>query len=73
MARGGWVYVGGRVGNKPAQAENAAITAACKKFISEVLGPRFLPEIRRTAFNYPVAIDGKSQWQQVSVHHPLPL
>jgi hypothetical protein len=36
-----------------------AIIAACEKFIAEVLRPRFLPEIRPTAFNYPVAIDGK--------------
>ena len=36
-----------------------AITAACDKFIAEVLRPRFLPEICRTTFNYPVAINGK--------------
>lgn len=59
MARGNWVYVGGRAGNKPAQAEKAAITAACEKFIAEVLRPQFLPEIRPTEFNYPVAINGK--------------
>lgn len=59
MARGRWVYVGGRAGNKPPQAEKVAIIAACEKFIAEVLRPRFLPEIRPTAFNYPVAIDGK--------------
>jgi hypothetical protein len=59
LARGGWVYVGGRAGNKPAQAEKTAITAACDKFIAEVLKPRFLPEIHPTAFNYPVAINGK--------------
>jgi hypothetical protein len=59
LARGRWVYVGGRAGNKPPQAEKVAIIAACEKFIAEVLRPRFLPEIRRTAFNYPVAINGK--------------
>lgn len=59
MARGGWVHVGSRAGNKPAQAEKMAITAACDKFIAEVLRPRFLPEICRTTFNYPVAINGK--------------
>jgi hypothetical protein len=59
LARGGWVYIGGRAGNKPPQAEKVAITAACEKFIAEVLRPHFLPEIRPTAFNYPIAIDGK--------------
>jgi hypothetical protein len=59
LARGRWVYVGGRAGNKPPPAEKVAITAAREKFITEVLRPRFLPEIRPTAFNYPVAIDGK--------------
>ena len=59
MARGGWVYVGGRAGNKPPPAEKVAITAACEKFITEVLRPRFLPEIRPTEFNYAVAIYGK--------------
>ena len=58
MARGRWVYVGGRAGNKPPPTEKVAITAACEKFIAGVLRPRFLPEIRPTAFNYPVAIDG---------------
>jgi hypothetical protein len=32
LARVGWVYVGGRAGNKPPQAEKVAITAACEKF-----------------------------------------
>jgi hypothetical protein len=59
LARGGWVDVGVRAGNKPPQAEKVAIIAACEKFIVDVLRPRFLPEIRPTAFNYPVAIDGK--------------
>ena len=59
VARAGWVYVGGRAGNKPSPAEKAAITMACEKFIAEVLIPRFLPEIRATEFNYPVAIYGK--------------
>jgi len=58
LARGRWVYVGGRGGNKPPPTEKVAITAACEKFIAGVLRPRFLPEIRPTAFNYPVAIDG---------------
>ena len=59
MSRGVWVYVGGRAGNKPPLAEKAAITTACEKFMAEVLRPRFLPEIRPTDFNYPVAIHGK--------------
>jgi hypothetical protein len=60
MARGVWVYVGGRAGNKPPPSEKAAITEACERLIAEVLRPRFLPKIRPTAeFNYPVAIDGK--------------
>jgi hypothetical protein len=59
MARGGWVYVGGRAGNKPAAAEKVAVTLACKRFIDEVLKPRFLPEILPTEFNYPIDIYGK--------------
>jgi hypothetical protein len=59
LARGGWVYVGGRAGSKPPPVEKVAITAVCEKFITEVLRPRFLPEIHSTAFNYPIAIDGK--------------
>jgi len=59
VSRGGWVYVGGRAGNKPPLAEKAAVTTACEKFIAGVLRPRFLPEIRATEFNYPVAIHGK--------------
>ncbi len=57
-----WVYTGaGRSGARarPPAAEKAAITAACESFIAEVLKPRFLPEIRPTAFNYPVDITGK--------------
>ena len=59
VARGGWVYVGGRPGNKPSTAEKAAISATCETFIADVLRPRFLPEIRPTEFNYPIAIHGK--------------
>ena len=54
-----WVYVGGRSGNKPPVGEKLAVAAACEKFIAEVLTPRFLPEIRPTEFNYPIAIYGK--------------
>jgi hypothetical protein len=59
MARGAWVHVGGRAGNKPPAGEKSAITAACEKFIAEVLKPRFLREIQPTEFNYPIAIYGK--------------
>lgn len=39
--------------------EKAAIAAACERFIAEWLKPRFLPEIRRTKFNYPVDLFGR--------------
>jgi glutathionyl-hydroquinone reductase len=39
--------------------EKAAIAARCDGFIKEILKPRFLPEIRRTQFNYPVDIFGR--------------
>ena len=45
----------------PPDPEKALITAACQRFIDEVLKPRFLPTIRPTQFNYPVDILGK--WQ----------
>jgi hypothetical protein len=59
MARAGWVYVGGRADKRPLATEKSVITAACEKFIADVLKPRFLPEIRPTQFNYPIAIYGK--------------
>ena len=54
-----WGYAGERLGNKPSAAEKARVSATCERLIVEVLTPRFLPEIRPTAFNYPVAITGK--------------
>lgn len=39
--------------------EKAAIAGTCERFIEEVLRPRFLPEIPRTQFNYPVDLFGK--------------
>jgi len=39
--------------------EKATVAAVCERFIVEILKPRFLPEIRRTEFNYPVDIFGK--------------
>ena len=59
MVRRRWVYVGGRTGNKPSDAERRAITVACERFIEDVLKPGFLPEIRPTEFNYCVDIFGK--------------
>jgi hypothetical protein len=47
------------VRTKPlAPAEKAAIAETCAQFISSTLKPRFLPEIRPTAFNYPIDIIG---------------
>ncbi len=54
-----WVYVGLRAGNKPSIMEKSHVAAACEELIANVLKPRFLPEIRPTAFNCPVAIYGK--------------
>jgi hypothetical protein len=45
----------------PSESEKARITAACQRFIDEILKPRFLPAVQPTAFNYPVDIQGK--WQ----------
>ena len=59
MARGDWVYVGGRAGNKPPAGAKSAITAACEQFIADVLKRRFQPAICPTEFNYPIAICGK--------------
>ncbi len=39
--------------------EKAAIAAACERFITGTLKPRFLPEICPTPFNYPIDISGK--------------
>jgi hypothetical protein len=40
-------------------AEQQSIIAACETFIVAVLKPRFLPEIRPTAFNYQIDIRGE--------------
>jgi hypothetical protein len=42
----------------PSVAEKAHITAACQRFIDEVLKPKFLPAVQPTSFNYPVDIRG---------------
>ena len=39
--------------------DKKAVAERCERFIAEVLVPRFLPEIRPTGFNYPVALHGK--------------
>ncbi len=44
---------------KPSPTEKAAITKACEALITETIIPKYLPEIRPTEFNYPVAIYGK--------------
>jgi hypothetical protein len=45
----------------PSDSEKVHITAACQRFIDDVLKPKFLPTIRPTRFNYPIDILGK--WQ----------
>jgi hypothetical protein len=42
MARGQWVYAGGRAGKKPSFHEKLAITAACDRLITDVLSSRYL-------------------------------
>ncbi|HKM62643.1 MAG TPA: hypothetical protein VJY39_09150 [Acidisphaera sp.] len=39
--------------------EKTAIAERCERFIAVTLKPRFLPEIRPTAFNYAVDIYGR--------------
>jgi glutathionyl-hydroquinone reductase len=50
----GWVW-----GKSLAAEEKAAIAATCDRFVAEILKPRVLPEIRPTAFDYPIDIFGK--------------
>jgi hypothetical protein len=59
VSRKQWVRVRVQAGQKPPTPEKEVITAACERFLAEVLRPRFLPEIQPTSFNYPVAITGK--------------
>ena len=59
MARGRGTYRGGRAGHTPSESEKRAVNQACEALITDVLKPRFLPEIRPTQFNYPVDIFGK--------------
>src|SRR6266566_4126234 len=52
--QGRWVRV------EPLAADQkSAIATSCERFIAEFLRPRFLPEIRPTAHNYPVALFGR--------------
>jgi hypothetical protein len=59
MGRGQWVWAPQRSQPKPPESEKTAITAACERFIADVLKPRYLPRIEPTSFNYPVDIYGK--------------
>ena len=42
----------------PSEAEKQAIFAVCEAFISDVLKPRFLPQVRPTEWNYVIDIHG---------------
>jgi hypothetical protein len=54
-----WVWAPKRIRVLPPEGEKAAIIAACDKFVTEVLKPRFLPSVRPMEFNYPVDLYGK--------------
>jgi len=59
MRKPGWVWAPKQFRALPPAREKATIIAACDKFVTDVLKPRFLPSIRPTKFNYPVDIYGK--------------
>jgi hypothetical protein len=59
MRKTGWGWARARGRAVPAEGEKARIIATCDKFVAEVLVARFLPEIRPTKFNYPIALYGK--------------
>lgn len=48
------------------KADKARISARCDEFIVRVLAPRFLPEIRPTPFNYPIALMGRWRGERFS-------
>lgn len=48
------------------KADKARISARCEEFIAGVLMPRFLPEIRPTPFNYPIALMGRWRGERFS-------
>ena len=54
----GWPPPTRRPTPKPSPAEKAAITKACEALIIDTIIPKYLPVIRPTEFNYPVAIYG---------------
>jgi hypothetical protein len=68
MGRRRWVWAPKLVRVLPSEIEKVKIIATCEKFVAEVLKPRFLPEIRPTEFNYPVAIYGIVAWRSLSIH-----
>ena len=45
----------------PSEAEKSRITAACQRFIDEILKPQFLPASDPTAFN--TCVDIRGRWQ----------
>ena len=45
----------------PSEAEKSRITAACQRFIDEILKLQFLPAIDPTAFN--TCVDIRGRWQ----------
>ncbi len=59
MRKKRWIWAPKRVRALPPKDEKAAIIAACDRFVADVLKPRFLPQIHRTEFNYPVDLYGK--------------
>jgi hypothetical protein len=58
MSKGQWVWARQRGQPKPPESEKTAITAACERFIADVLKPRCLPRIEPTSFNYPLTFTG---------------
>lgn len=54
MATRQWMWV-----KALTKEDKAEIALKCERFIAEMLTPRFLPKIRPTGFNYPVALFGK--------------
>ena len=76
--RRAWAWVPSPV--KPSEAEKAAIAARCDAFIAEVLVPRFLPEVRPSEFNTPIALHGSwrgtayrfiQRWRTSGRHGPV--
>ena len=59
MARGQWVRIKASSSAASFKRDKPAIEIACLQFISDVLKPKFLPEIHPTEFNYCIDIFGK--------------